>query len=127
MMARCAFVLHSSVLLLPLARAGTDTLWAVRYPMLGLLLTLVLWPNFVVWQFCLRLSGFSKQTTPSPSPPPWNFWFSATTALTWTVLLCLGLFGPYDLGDPMSGAFLGWAALWLTLSAQILTHRRICA
>ena len=123
MMARCALVMHCGVLLLPLARAGSDTLWAIRYPALGLLLGLVLWPNFMVWRFSLRLSGFARQATPSPSPPRWHFWFTATTALAWTVLLCLGLFGPHDVGDPMGGSFLGCAALWLTLLAQIFGQR----
>ncbi len=122
-LASCAVVLHSSVILLPLCNAGSDTIWFIKNPALLYVGIVFLWPNLIAFIIALELGR-----NPSIDAKPWfsRVWVGRllpAVSILWTVLLVILAIGYFDVKMPLSGFVLGTVALWLTVIARTMALR----
>ena len=118
-MARCALVLHGSVVLVPFCHAGADTLWAIEVPNLIVLIPVFLWPNFLVSRAAFKLSGFSRNYSSRECLRTRVVVFSLIVAIIWSVFLIIAGSANFDVNTPLGGAILGTVALWFTVFAEL--------
>lgn len=123
-LARCALVLHPSIVLFPLCSAGMDTIWVISNTFFAAAAVVPMIPNLLSAMFTWKISGWRSNATEYPAVRLWQIVFVFLIAMLWTLGFCLLQWAGWDANSPMSGVILGTVALWFTLVA-IIQHRRL--
>lgn len=139
LLAKAALVVHTGTVLLPIAIAGSDTIWVAGNPVQILLCTIQLVPQTILGIACFQVVR-DDGLLPVPDEPypsslayrDWVIYLAFAAAAVWIAWsftrVPMFVISPFGIGivlsQPLSGVWSGAVAMWLTLGATTLAGRR---